>query len=110
VSGDVRVRSIWLGFGRVSLIVVLAGMIIFGVVLMRVSPDAVIGAAERVVQALREFGSSACCVRFLQALIVVSGIFPASLLGLRLARSTDLLPDLFWQPSAPWSVLCSLFF
>jgi uncharacterized membrane protein YdjX (TVP38/TMEM64 family) len=57
-------------------------MIIFGVVLMRVSPDAVIGAAERVVRALRDFGSVGLIVfGFLQALIVVSGILPASLLG-----------------------------
>ncbi len=75
-------RSRLLGLGRASLIMVLAGMIIFGVVLMRVSPDALIGAAERVVQTLRDLGGVGLILfGLLQAFIVVSGVLPASLLG-----------------------------
>lgn len=77
VTGSVR----W-PWGRALLVIGLAATMISGVVVMRAAPEGVITTVRGVVQALRDLGGvGLIAFALLQAFIAVSGVLPASLLG-----------------------------
>ncbi|MBV8088543.1 MAG: TVP38/TMEM64 family protein [Alphaproteobacteria bacterium] len=60
----------------------LVGLIVFGIVAARLSPERVIGAVEGLMTTIRGLGfQGAVTLAALQVLVAVSGILPASLLG-----------------------------
>jgi uncharacterized membrane protein YdjX (TVP38/TMEM64 family) len=60
----------------------LVGLIVLGMVAAWISPEGVIGAAERLMQIVRGLGVRGAVVfAIVQVLVAVSGILPASLLG-----------------------------
>jgi uncharacterized membrane protein YdjX (TVP38/TMEM64 family) len=60
----------------------LVGLIVFGMAAAWISPDRVIGAAEKLMHVVRELGVRGAVVfAIVQVLVAVSGILPASLLG-----------------------------
>ena len=90
------VRSGWRPSGRGLLAVGLAGLILFGTVVAWASPERVIGAAEELMHTLRGLGFRGVFVfGALQMLVAVSGVFPASLLGMAAGAIYGLLPGFF---------------
>lgn len=83
-------------FGRVILALGLVGLIVFGIVAMWAVPERVIGAAEELMHALRSLGFGGAVVfAVLQILVAVSGILPASLLGVAAGAIYGLVPGFF---------------
>lgn len=71
----------------------LAGLMVLGVVAARVSPEAVTGAAAELVRVLRGLGlTGAVTFMVLQTLVAVSGLLPASLLGMAAGAIYGLVP------------------
>ena len=76
------VRSGWRPSGRGLLAVGLVGLVVLGIVAARVSPAGLIATSVALVQALRNLGFGGAIVfGILQVFIAVSGLLPASLLG-----------------------------
>jgi uncharacterized membrane protein YdjX (TVP38/TMEM64 family) len=89
-------RSCWRSSGRGLLAVGLVGLIVFGTVAAWLSPERVIGAAEELMHALRSLGFRGVFVfGALQMLVAVSGILPASLLGVAAGAIYGLVPGFF---------------
>jgi uncharacterized membrane protein YdjX (TVP38/TMEM64 family) len=75
--------SDWRRSGRVALAVCLAGVISLGIITAWISPERVTAAAEGLIQCLRGLGvRGAAIYAALQVFVAVSGILPASLLGI----------------------------
>ena len=71
----------------------LVSLILLGMLASWVSPERVIGAAEKLMHAIRELGVLGAVVfAMLQVLIAVSGILPASLLGVGAGAIYGLVP------------------
>jgi uncharacterized membrane protein YdjX (TVP38/TMEM64 family) len=75
-------RRSWRPFRRWTIATGLVGILIFGLVASWVAPDRLVGAAEGLMEALRGLGYRGAVVfAVLQMLVAVSGVLPASLLG-----------------------------
>jgi uncharacterized membrane protein YdjX (TVP38/TMEM64 family) len=86
-------RSGWRPFGRELLAVGLVGLVVLGIVAAWVSPVGLIGAADALVQALRNLGFSGAVVfGILQVFVAMSGVLPASLLGVAAGTIYGLVP------------------
>ena len=71
----------------------LVGLIVFGMVAAWISPERVISAAERLMQIVRGLGVRGAVVfAIVQVLVAVSGILPASLLGVGAGAIYGLVP------------------
>jgi uncharacterized membrane protein YdjX (TVP38/TMEM64 family) len=71
-------------------------MIVLGMVAAWISPDRLIDAAEGLMHMVRELGARGAVVfAMLQVLVAVSGILPASLLGVAAGAIYGLLPGFF---------------
>jgi uncharacterized membrane protein YdjX (TVP38/TMEM64 family) len=71
----------------------LVGLIVLGMVAAWISPERVIGAAERLMQIVRGLGVRGAVVfAIVQVLVAVSGILPASLLGVGAGAIYGLVP------------------
>jgi uncharacterized membrane protein YdjX (TVP38/TMEM64 family) len=71
----------------------LVGLIVLGMVAAWISPERVIGAAERLMQIVRGLGVRGALVfAIVQVLVAVSGILPASLLGVGAGAIYGLVP------------------
>jgi uncharacterized membrane protein YdjX (TVP38/TMEM64 family) len=71
----------------------LVSLILLGMVAAWVSPERVIGAAEKVMQVVRELGArGAVLFAIVQVLVAASGILPASLLGVGAGAIYGLVP------------------
>jgi uncharacterized membrane protein YdjX (TVP38/TMEM64 family) len=71
----------------------LAGLMVFGIVAARVSPEGITGAAAGLLRVLRGLGfTGAVIFAVLQTFVAVSGILPASLLGVAAGAIYGLVP------------------
>ncbi len=90
---SVAVRVAWRPSARGVVAGVLVGLIVLGMAAAWVSPDRVIGAAERLMDIVRGLGVRGAVVfAIVQVLVAVSGILPASLLGVAAGAIYGLLP------------------
>ena len=87
------VRAGWCPSVRGIVAAALVCLILLGMVAAWVSPERVIGAAEKVMQVVRELGARGAVVfAIVQVLVAVSGILPASLLGVGAGAIYGLVP------------------
>jgi uncharacterized membrane protein YdjX (TVP38/TMEM64 family) len=87
------VCSAWRRSSRRLLAVALVGLVVLGIVAARVSPAGLIGATDALVQAIRDLGfGGAALFGILQVFIAMSGILPASLLGVAAGAIYGLAP------------------
>jgi uncharacterized membrane protein YdjX (TVP38/TMEM64 family) len=83
----------WRPSAREVVAVGLVGLIVLGIVAAWISPETVIGAAERLMHVVRGLGVRGAVVFVLvQVLVAVSGILPASLLGVAAGAIYGLVP------------------
>lgn len=89
----IAVRAGWGPSARKILAVGLVSLIVLGMVAAWVSPERVIGAAEKLMYVVRELGIRGAVVfAMVQVLVAVSGILPASLLGVGAGAIFGLVP------------------
>jgi uncharacterized membrane protein YdjX (TVP38/TMEM64 family) len=87
------VRAGWRPSARRIVAVGLVSLILFGMVAVWVSPEGVIGAAEKLMHVIRQLGIRGAVVfAILQVLVAVSGTLPASLLGVAAGAIYGLVP------------------
>ena len=83
----------WRPSARGVVAVGLVGLIVFGMAAAWISPDRVIGAAEKLMHVVRGYGVHGAVVfAIVQVLVAVSGILPASLLGVGAGAIYGLVP------------------
>lgn len=86
-------RSGWRRSGSELIAVGLLGLIVFGIVAARASPERVIAGVEGLMSTVRGLGfRGAVILATLQALVAVSGVLPASLLGVAAGAIYGLVP------------------
>jgi uncharacterized membrane protein YdjX (TVP38/TMEM64 family) len=85
--------SAWRRLGRGLLVAGLAGMMVFDIVVIWITPDGVTGTAESVMQTLRGLGGAGpAAFAVPQAFVAVSGGLPASLVGFAAGAAYGLVP------------------
>jgi uncharacterized membrane protein YdjX (TVP38/TMEM64 family) len=86
-------RAGWPPSARRSVAVGLVLLILFGMVAAWVAPEGVIGAAEKLIHLVRELGGRGVVLfAIVQVFVAVSGILPASLLGVGAGAIYGLVP------------------
>jgi uncharacterized membrane protein YdjX (TVP38/TMEM64 family) len=87
------VRVSWRPSARGLVAAGLVGLIVLGMLAAWVSPERVIGAGEKLMQIVRDLGVRGAVVfAIVQVLVAVSGILPASLLGVAAGAIYGLVP------------------
>jgi len=109
---NLRVPVGWHPSARGVAAVGLIGLILIGIVVAWVSPDRAIGSAERLMHVVRGLGVRGAVVFvIIQILVAVSGILPASLLGVAAGAIYGLVPGfLLAAASTLAGALFSFFF
>jgi uncharacterized membrane protein YdjX (TVP38/TMEM64 family) len=104
-------RLSWRPSARGAAAVVLAGLIVLGIAAASISPERVIGVAEELMHVIRGLGVRGAVVfAIVQLLVAVSGIFPASLLGVAAGVIYGLVPGFLLAAGSTWAGALLSFF
>ena len=104
-------RLSWRPSARGAAAVVLAGLIVLGIAAASVWPGRVIGVAEEFMHVVRGLGVRGAVVfAMVQLLVAVSGILPASLLGVAAGVIYGLVPGFLLAAASTWTGALLSFF